>query len=91
MNETKKSAAMLLELLRDFDSEYRERKGEKNLVDFNDIEHYAIEILKHDDVAAECRDRYDYIFIDEYQDSNYLQENIIGRIERETMSSWSET
>lgn len=82
MNETKKSAAMLLELLRDFDSEYRERKGEKNLVDFNDIEHYAIEILKHDDVAAECRDRYDYIFIDEYQDSNYLQENIIGRIER---------
>ena len=56
------------------------KKADKNIVDFDDVMHYAIDILSDDLVAAEYRDRFRYIFIDEFQDSNMLQETIIGRI-----------
>lgn len=66
-----------------FHEKYREKKLEKNCMDFSDMEHYALEILKNPQIAEECRKRYAYIFIDEYQDSNYLQEAIISRIKSE--------
>lgn len=67
-------------LLREFEEIFRAKKAERNLVDFDDVMHYAIEILGDDMAAAEYRDRFKYIFVDEFQDSNMLQEAIIGRI-----------
>ena len=61
---------------------YREAKRQKNAVDFNDLEHMAIEILKDDEIAAEYRDKFETIIVDEYQDSNRLQETILNRIAR---------
>lgn len=58
-------------------------KQERRGIDYGDIEHYAIKVLSHEDAASIYRGQFDYIFIDEYQDSNYLQEEIIGRIARE--------
>lgn len=66
-----------------FDQAYSERKAEKDQVDFSDVEHYCIRVLKDENAAGECRKKFKYIFIDEYQDSNYLQEEIIGSIRRE--------
>lgn len=70
---------------------YMEKKKEKSIADFNDLEHYALNILRTKDeegvlpseVAAYYKKKYNYIFIDEYQDSNSLQEAIIGQIKRE--------
>ena len=45
--------------------------------------HYAIKILDNTTAAGEYRERFVYIFIDEFQDSNTLQERIIERISRE--------
>ncbi len=61
----------------------------KNAWDFNDIEHFALEILKNKDtkeptpVAEELMNYYEEIMVDEYQDSNFLQEEILRTITRE--------
>ena len=52
-------------------------------MDFSDIEHFAFEILKDEEAASYYREKFAYIFIDEYQDSNLLQEALIARIKRE--------
>lgn len=69
-------------LLISLHEKYSQMKLDKNVMDFNDMEHYALEILANEQVAKECRNRYKYIFVDEYQDSNYIQEAIIARIKR---------
>ena len=83
MNETYKYAVFLLSLLKKFEIKYNERKSENDQADFADIEHYAIKILKNKDAAYEYRSIIDYIFIDEYQDSNLLQERIIDSIKKD--------
>lgn len=71
----------------DFADEFTKYKEDKNILDFSDIEHYALKILtvdgsakKPSDVAAQLSDFYDEIFIDEYQDSNDVQEEILTSI-----------
>ncbi|MEW9121253.1 MAG: helicase-exonuclease AddAB subunit AddA [Thermotaleaceae bacterium] len=75
--------AYLYQLIQDFEASYKERKRDKGIVDFNDLEHYALGILEHVSVADEYRNKFNYIFVDEYQDSNIVQETIIDRIKRE--------
>lgn len=65
-----------------FDQEYRSRKQQKGMIDFSDIEHYAFAILSMEEAAKEYREKFRYIFIDEYQDSNLVQESIINKIRR---------
>ena len=70
-------------LLIAFNEKYTQMKLDKTLMDFNDMEHYALEILKNPQVSDELRNGFKYIFVDEYQDSNYIQEAIISKIKRE--------
>lgn len=76
-------ACYLEKLLLEFDKRFRQAKQEKNIIDFNDIEHYALEILEHEEAAAEYREKFACIFVDEYQDSNVLQDTLINLIKRE--------
>ena len=69
-----------LGIIWDLDRALKERKLEENIIDFDDAMHYAIEILKDEKAAEDYKNRFKYIFIDEYQDSNYLQETIVRRI-----------
>lgn len=80
---TARPASVLCGLVKAFAEAYRERKEQKGLLDFNDIEHCALQILAHEEAAAEYRKKFSYIFIDEYQDSNLVQETLIGRICRD--------
>ncbi len=72
----------LVRLTRDFMERFAEKKREKNLLDFTDMEHFALKILmtKEDGVchmsqaARELSDKYDEVLVDEYQDSNNVQE-----------------
>lgn len=73
----------LYKIVESFHITYMEAKREKNLLDFNDLEHFTISILKNDEIAAAYRNQFKFIFLDEYQDSNIVQETIIGRIKRE--------
>lgn len=66
-----------------FTERYQEMKAEKGIVDFNDLEHYALAILGNEAVAQEYRQKFAYIFVDEYQDSNLVQETILDFIKRD--------
>ncbi len=83
MNETAPFAEFLGGLVREYDEIFRRIKKKKKLVDFTDIEHYCLEILENADARDFYREKFEHIFIDEYQDTNVLQEEIIGRIRRE--------
>lgn len=83
MRATAREAACLCRLTERFQSIYREKKQQRGLLDFSDIEHYALDILAHPEAAEEYRRKFRYIFIDEYQDSNLVQETLISRIRRE--------
>ncbi|NLD19942.1 MAG: helicase-exonuclease AddAB subunit AddA [Clostridiales bacterium] len=67
-------------LVEQFRQKVKGKKNAENVVDFDDAMHYAIEILDDRTAAMEYRSRFEYIFIDEFQDSNMLQEEIISRI-----------
>ncbi len=60
------------------------KKKEKNLIDFNDFEHIALKLLQDETlpVAASLREKYDEIYVDEYQDCNGVQEAIFSSIAR---------
>ncbi|WP_244834170.1 helicase-exonuclease AddAB subunit AddA [Clostridium sp. BJN0001] len=75
----------------DFKNKFTDKKKEKNIVDFNDLEHLCLEILSEKDedgnikpseTALSYRDYFDEILIDEYQDSNDVQEEIINLISK---------
>ena len=83
LNELYPYMQYLCRLVIQFDDEYRQLKQERGILDFNDLEHYTLEILQHEEVARELQQKYDYIFIDEYQDSNLVQETIINYIRRQ--------
>ena len=71
-----------------FEEEFTKRKRNKNIVDFHDIEHLALEILirqtdgkaEPTEVAKSYREKFLEIAIDEYQDSNMVQEYILTAI-----------
>lgn len=83
----------LIQLTLDFTKAFQEKKEEKNLLDFNDLEHFALEILvrKEDgkavpnQAAKEYKDNFTEILIDEYQDSNFVQEAILKSISKEDL------
>jgi ATP-dependent helicase/nuclease subunit A len=75
----------------EFDSCFKAQKKEKNIIDFNDIEHYALQILvKKDDngnyipteTAKRYSEKFEEIAIDEYQDSNQVQEHILTSVSK---------
>ena len=81
---------VLVELVKRFDWLYSQAKRAINCMDFADLEHYALKLLADEDSSAEklqpsetaleLRRRYKYIFIDEYQDINPVQEAILDLV-----------
>lgn len=83
INQTGQVAEEFQKLLLRFDELFTEGKKKKHLIDFNDIEHYCLEILENEPACSYYKEKFEYIFIDEYQDTNVLQEEIISRIKRD--------
>ncbi len=92
------SADVLLKLAERFTERYAAKKKERNLVDFSDLEHEALHVLieerdgmpqKRDghyiytDAADELTSQFDEIMIDEYQDSNLVQETLVQALSAE--------
>ncbi len=67
-------------LMRRYLDAFAAAKRAENALDFSDLEHMTIEILKDDEIAAEYRARFSAVIVDEYQDSNRVQETILNRI-----------
>ncbi len=76
---------VLIDLTRRMMDRYSAEKRKKNLMDFADLEHFALKILRNETgertfVAKELAGRFAEVMIDEYQDSNYLQEAILTAV-----------
>lgn len=78
-------------LVSDFGQKYSAKKSQKSVVDFNDLEHFCLEILSEQDesggikpskVALGYKERFVEILVDEYQDSNLIQEMIISMVSK---------
>ncbi|WP_405176787.1 UvrD-helicase domain-containing protein [Paenibacillus sp. FSL H8-0261] len=94
LNEAAPLMAELAETVIAFGERYRIEKAGRGLVDFSDLEHYCLQILRHpdslpghslpSDAAMEYRAQFDEVLLDEYQDTNSVQEEIVRLISRET-------
>lgn len=87
INEMHVTLTKLKNLLVEFMFKFASKKKEKNVVDFNDIEHFALKILigengEATELAKKYREKFQEIAIDEYQDSNLVQEQILTSISK---------
>ena len=74
-------------IILEFGEKFTKRKKEKNIVDFSDVEHFALKILLDEnaqptEIAKKYQEKFEEIAIDEYQDSNLVQEYILTSISR---------
>lgn len=88
LKRTEKVMGTLVRLVKEFSNAYWKRKSKKNVLDFNDLEHLALKILVDEDgnptdAANELSGYYTEILIDEYQDSNLVQETILKSVSKE--------
>ena len=75
----------LVELTQLYMNSYQKIKEKEKVIDFNDMEHFALDILRNKDfeVALDYQKKYTDILVDEYQDTNAIQDAIITLIARE--------
>lgn len=89
---TREATGVLLDLAEQFAERFQAKKRDKNLVDFNDLEHEALKVLirvredgthVYTDAADELSMQYREVLVDEYQDSNLVQEELLKAVSRE--------
>ncbi len=80
-----RTAEALAAYLVRFDEKYERLKAERGALDYNDLEHKALQLLNMEEVAAEVRKKYRYVFVDEYQDVNPVQEALITALGGENL------
>lgn len=89
MKKSKAGVDMIIRLTLDFMQRFKSEKTEKGIIDFTDQAHYAMEILTVEneygklipsETARHIAKNYKEIMIDEYQDSNYIQEAILTSV-----------
>ncbi len=80
-------AKVIVRLTLVFSERYQQAKQEKNLADFSDVQHMALQLLVEEGrptaIAQVYREQFEEIYIDEYQDSNEVQELLLQAISRE--------
>ncbi|WP_349410182.1 helicase-exonuclease AddAB subunit AddA [Pseudalkalibacillus sp. SCS-8] len=83
----------LVGLVKSFDQRFKAMKKEKGIVDFSDLEHYCLAILTDEQsteerlipskAAKEYRQKFIEVLVDEYQDTNLVQESIVQLVTKE--------
>ena len=69
-------------LAKSINDRYQELKSERDVLDYSDLEHFALRLLREERVAEELSSAFDALFIDEYQDISPIQEEIIQALHR---------
>jgi len=69
---------ILLELNKIYEEEYLNLKRAINVLDFNDLEKMALKLSQQKEISNQISNRYLYMYVDEYQDANRLQEKILA-------------
>lgn len=81
--DTLEGARSLAEIARDASAELIRAKDERGALSYGDLEMRTLAALKKPEVMQAARQRYSYVFVDEYQDTSDIQEAIVRRVARE--------
>lgn len=91
------SAGVLLDLVEEFGRRYRRAKDQSRRLDFNDLERFALQILKEGEdglepspVARGYHQQFHHVLVDEYQDINEVQDAILHLVSRECLGDKAE-
>jgi len=93
LREMKQPVETLIRLVKSFAEKFNELKKEKAVVDFSDLEHFALRILGQPDesgilrpteAALSYQKQFKEVYIDEYQDTNMVQETILQLVKKPT-------
>lgn len=80
MDGAKQTLLQLVAMTKTFLDAFLAEKLQRKVLDFNDLEHFALAIVQQETVANELKQQYREVMVDEYQDTNQLQEAILSRI-----------
>ena len=92
--EMKPVVETLVELVIQFGQRFERAKQEKSIVDFSDLEHYCLRILAEQDAegnlieteaAKYYQQQFEEVLVDEYQDTNLVQETILKLVSKGNM------
>ena len=73
----------LFELVREFGQRYYEEKIRRGMLEFSDAEHLTVRLLENDEVRRTLRDQFVEIMVDEYQDTNEVQNVLFDALSRD--------
>ncbi len=84
--------SQMFKCVRVYDEKYTQQKANKNLADFSDVEHWALELLvklrgeevEFTETATTIASRFDSVLVDEYQDANEVQDLIFKAVSKES-------
>ena len=79
----------LYEFLLAFDKAFKAEKKQQSIAEFNDITHYALELLVNKDgslteIAEAFKSKFSEVYTDEYQDTSFVQETILSAVSKES-------
>ena len=74
----KQTLEFVLEMEKCYEEIFQDIKKQNNVLDFSDLEKNMIKLLENADVQNELRQKYKYVFVDEFQDTNQTQELLIS-------------
>ncbi len=80
MERSKQTILSLFKLTKQFNENFAEAKHDLGCLDFNDLEKYALKVLDNPEVLLRVKEKYKYVFVDEYQDINEVQEKILSLV-----------
>ncbi len=86
LTESAAAARGLITLVKDFDEAYSKLKGSHHVLDFSDLEHKTLDLMTGKNrsgatsIAREIGARFREVMVDEYQDSNAVQDAIFGAL-----------
>ena len=84
LNSGETAKALAKYLLR-FDTVFSELKRERNALDCNDLEHFTLKLLAQEEILQSVQNKYRYVFVDEYQDVNPVQEKILSLVGKDNV------
>lgn len=83
LGTVKEEIAYLISITKNFALKYQELKKKDNLLDYNDLEHYLLKLLQDPLIRKNYQDYFSYIFVDEYQDTNDVQNTLFNYLKKE--------
>ncbi len=82
LNSMANVIGFLIDIVKKLDEEYMLEKNKKGYIDFNDYEHLTLKALNNEIIRKEYLEKFEEIYIDEYQDTSSIQEEVISKISK---------